>query len=575
MARKSRKMSVQNVGADIIKAPVAEALIEKIPTAIYGRLSVEDGDSAERMENQIDLVRNYIEQNQELEYIDTYFDNGFSGTNFKRPDFNRLMSDVRQKKIACIVVKDLSRFGRNYLEAGYYIETVFPFLGVRLIAVTDNFDSSRKEDMGSLAVPIKNMVNAMYAKDISKKIWTSVQKSKQAGQVGCAHAPYGYIKNPNTGRYEIDMEAAVYVELIFQWKLLGVPDKEISKRLDVMGVATPLKRYSQLSEGRLQHGGEKWFESTVKNILRNQAYAGDTVTNKSSQMLFAGKPYERLPKEEWIITPNTHPAIIARDDFEKVQEMMGKSRKARYAAVDKNKSITEKYQNDLENMVFCADCGSPMRFSRETDGTGKGRVCYYRCATTNKDVPCIPHHITESLLKALVMDQVHLFLTKLSDKRKVLEELQNLQTAENPIYRAKGEIISLTDKAGRVAEKRQRLYADYAAGVVDTEDYQLIKADYARQQEQLQEELRQAEKRKKETEKRMSDYLEMTARLEAHLDDRKFDVELVKSLVQKIEVGADKHIRITFRFRDIFEDDEMNGKAGELNDCSISENITL
>ncbi len=175
----------------------------------------------ESMETQIALVQDYINRSRELSYVDTYFDNGFTGTNFKRPAFTRLMNDVRQKKIKCIVVKDLSRFGRNYLEAGYYIETVFPFLGIRLIAVTDNFDSTRKEDMESLALSIRNMVNAMYAKDISKKMWTSLQRKKEAGYAVGNDAPYGYIRNPVTKRNEIDPEAAFYVQLIFQWETDG------------------------------------------------------------------------------------------------------------------------------------------------------------------------------------------------------------------------------------------------------------------------------------------------------------------------------------------------------------------
>lgn len=150
MARKSRKNLPQpeQAAVSVLLPELEEA---KMPAAIYGRLSVEDEEKEESMETQIALVQDYINRSRELSYVDTYFDNGFTGTNFKRPAFTRLMNDVRQKKIKCIVVKDLSRFGRNYLEAGYYIETVFPFLGVRLIAVTDNFDSNRKEDMESLA----------------------------------------------------------------------------------------------------------------------------------------------------------------------------------------------------------------------------------------------------------------------------------------------------------------------------------------------------------------------------------------------------------------------------------------
>ena len=249
MARKSRKNLLQPEQATVsVQFPELDE--EKIPTAIYGRLSVEDDEDNESMETQIALVQDFINRSSELNYVDTYFDNGFTGTNFKRPAFTRLMNDVRQKKIKCIVVKDLSRFGRNYLEAGYYIETVFPFLGVRLIAVTDHFDSTRKEDMESLALPIRNMVNTMYAKDISKKVWTSLQRKKEAGYAVGSDAPFGYIRNPVTKRNEIDPETAFYVQLIFQWVLMGVAIFEIARRLTLLKVPTPREWHRKIVEGK-------------------------------------------------------------------------------------------------------------------------------------------------------------------------------------------------------------------------------------------------------------------------------------------------------------------------------------
>lgn len=235
------------------------------------------------------------------------------------------MNDVRQKKIKCIVVKDLSRFGRNYLEAGYYIETVFPFLGIRLIAVTDNFDSTRKEDMESLALPIRNMVNAMYAKDISKKIWTSLQRKKEAGYAVGNDAPYGYIRNPVTKRNEIDPEAAFYVQLIFQWELMGVPIFEIARRMTLLQVPTPREWHRKMVEGKEVLTCKKWGVTTIRHILENQTYVGDTINNKSTQKLFAGQDKRDLPKEQWYVAKNTHPAIIARDDFEKVQKILDKN----------------------------------------------------------------------------------------------------------------------------------------------------------------------------------------------------------------------------------------------------------
>ena len=274
MARKSRKNLPQpeQAAVSVLLPELEEA---KIPAAIYGRLSVEDEEKEESMETQIALVQDYINRSRELSYVDTYFDNGFTGTNFKRPAFTRLMNDVRQKKIKCIVVKDLSRFGRNYLEAGYYIETVFPFLGVRLIAVTDNFDSNRKEDMESLALPIRNMVNAMYAKDISKKIWTSLQRKKEAGYAVGNDAPYGYIRNSVTKRNEIDPEAAFYVQLIFQWELMGVPIFEIARRMTLLQVPTPREWHRKMVEGKEVLTCKKWGVTTIRHILENQTYVGD------------------------------------------------------------------------------------------------------------------------------------------------------------------------------------------------------------------------------------------------------------------------------------------------------------
>ena len=305
MARKSRKNLPQSEQATVsVQFPELDE--EKIATAIYGRLSVEDDEDNESMETQIALVQDFINRNSELNYVDTYFDNGFTGTNFKRPAFTRLMNDVRQKKIKCIVVKDLSRFGRNYLEAGYYIETVFPFLGVRLIAVTDNFDSTRKEDMESLALPIRNMVNTMYAKDISKKVWTSLQRKKEAGYAVGSDAPFGYIRNPVTKRNEIDPETAFYVQLIFQWVLMGVAIFEIARRLTLLNVPTPREWHRKIVEGKEVVTYKKWGETSVRHMLANQTYVGDTVNNKSTQKFFAGQDKRDLSKEQWHVTRNTH-----------------------------------------------------------------------------------------------------------------------------------------------------------------------------------------------------------------------------------------------------------------------------
>ena len=348
MARKSRKnlQQPEQAATSVLLSELEEA---KIPAAIYGRLSVEDDEKEESMETQIALVQDYINRSRELSYVDTYFDNGFTGTNFKRPAFTRLMNDVRQKKIKCIVVKDLSRFGRNYLEAGYYIETVFPFLGIRLIAVTDNFDSTRKEDMESLALPIRNMVNAMYAKDISKKIWTSLQRKKEAGYAVGNDAPYGYIRNPMTKRNEIEPEAAFYVQLIFQWELMGVPIFEIARRMTLLQVPTPREWHRKMVEGKEVLTCKKWGVTTIRHILENQTYAGDTINNKSTQKLFAGQDKRGLPKEQWYVASRS-----VTDEFQRC----------------KSKSNNPKRKNPLR--ALCRERYAQQRSRQKISCTGRG-----------------------------------------------------------------------------------------------------------------------------------------------------------------------------------------------------------
>ena len=238
-----------------------------------------------------------------------------------------------------------------------------------------------------------------------------------------------------------------------------------------------------------------------------------------------------------------------------MQEILAKNQKVFKEVRAESEQIRTEYQNDLAGMVFCADCGRPMDFDRLPHGAEESKkVCYYICRARQADDKCIGHQITEKLLKALVMDQLHLFIVRLSDKRKVLEELRKIEDMQNPVYRTKSEIMSLMDKVGQMAKKREQLYADYVAGVVDSEDYQLIREDYSRQYDSLRTELQRAEAKKVEVEQQIREYLNMTSNLEEHLDDFGFDAQLVKSLVQRIEVSADKRIRIVFGFQDVFAD---------------------
>lgn len=545
-----------------------------IRAAAYLRLSIEDGDKAESnsIGNQRELILDFAAERPGLHLVEEYADDGYTGTNFERPGFKRMMEDIKSGKINCIIVKDLSRLGRNYIEMGKYLEQIFPMMGIRFIAINDNYDNANTEssDSDSIVVPFKNLLNDSYCRDISIKVRSQLDMKRRKGEFIGGYAiygyckdkrnknrlvvdEYGYIRNSVTKRNEIDPEAAFYVQLIFQWELMGVPIFEIARRMTLLQVPTPREWHRKIVEEKEVLTCKKWGVTTIRHILENQTYVGDTINNKSTQKLFAGQDKRDLPKEQWYVAKDTHPAIIARDDFEKVQKILDKNRAVFHTVRAKSEQIRTEYQNDLAGMVFCADCGRPMEFERLPHGAEESKkVCYYICKARQADDKCIGHQIPEKLLKALIMDQLHLFIVQLSDKRKVLEELQKIEDVQNPVYRAKGEIMSLTDKVSQMAKKREQLYADYVAGVVDSEDYQLIREDYSRQYDGLRAALQEAENKKAEVERQIEEYLNMTSHLEEHLDNFEFDIQLVKSIVQKIEVSADKRIRIVFGFQDVF-----------------------
>ena len=275
MGRKSKRniIDFKNNTSQKSSSSYEEYSGEKIPTAIYARLSVlRDDDKSESIENQISLIHRYILEHPEMELFDVYADRDRSGTNFNRPEFERLISDVTKGKVTCIIVKDLSRFGRNYIETGVFIENIFPKLGARLIAINDNFDSNREEDVNSLSVPIKNMINEMYAKDISRKIISSNRIRNRSGNSKLrGNAPYGYKYEDN--KLVPDERYAPYVRLIFEWRSKGKSVNDIAKRLTLIGAPVP---GNVTGDKNIDKFGERWLPSKIYHILSNPEYTGDS-----------------------------------------------------------------------------------------------------------------------------------------------------------------------------------------------------------------------------------------------------------------------------------------------------------
>lgn len=552
MARKSRrnKDAEKNNNQNIENGHLLDA-------GAYIRLSVENGgnETDETLLVQQMLVEKFIEGHPDLRLAGTYIDNGFSGTNFDRPGFLDLMRDVKSGRIQCIVVKDLSRFGRDYLETGYYLETILPKLNVRFIAITDDYDSSRKEDRENISVPIKNMVNAMYAKDMSKKILAAKDVQRKKGNITLSKVAFGYVRSEDRHRQIVDEEIAPFVRMMFQWYLMGVSKKKIAERLNLLGVVTPGQR-ERTDRVMVPLGQAKWRADTVDKVLNNPTYAGDIVTGKLSQSLYKGIKQYRTKPEEWNIQRDMHTPMIARDDYEELQKRSKEIKNKTKGWHLKYMEDREKYRDCFPGMVRCGDCGRAMYCVRYTHNytTMEKAGMYYTCSSPNHIDNHCDQKVEENLLKIVVMDQIHILIKSLCDRKRLLQKLKNDMNEKNAFSQARARIRILEREIKQAEEKNTILYENFVEGIVEKEDFDLMKERYIRELQELRENLQEAEQYQRMLEKKTDRYMDMITELEKHLSDRSFNEALVRELVEYIEVFKNGNIHVCFKCDDGFRE---------------------
>ena len=554
MARKSRRAQNDTAVSTAVVANIQTKKKENLlRTAAYGRLSVEN-ETDESLQTQMSMLYQFIDEHEDLQFEDSYSDNGYSGTNFDRPEFVRLMDEVRSGKIECIVVKDLSRFGRDYLETGYYIETLFPHLNVRFIAVTDDFDSIREEDRSSLAVPIKNMVNAMYAKDISKKICASreVIKNKE-DSMPMGTAPFGYDHSEDKKRFVLDEENAPTVRAIFAWSRLGVSVKEIGKRLDLIGVMTPGQSRNQKVGKEIKPA--EWRADTVYKILSHPGYVGDVCVGRIKQALYKAEKCHRTSPDEWTVHQNVHEPLVTREDREQIIQTMKANNMKKYSETDYHKEQREKIQDQFSGMIHCAECGRNMYYVRYLHDykTLKKTGGQYLCPQNGGKAACGGRVVHEDFLKIFVMDQIHLLIKGMCDRKKMLDMVNTSQGGKNALLSAQKKMLALQVKISETEERQHKLYEDYADGILDAEDYQNIKEQYVADAQRMKDELAGLEVKRKRLEKTIDDYSKIVKHLEQYLDNREFNPELVHELVERVSISNTDGYEITFKCEDVYK----------------------
>lgn len=515
---------------------------------LYLRLSRDDGDKEESnsITGQRELLRDYISQRPEFREYAVRVDDGFSGSTFERPSFQKMIEDVKAGRTDCIIVKDLSRFGRNYLDAGEYIEKIFPFLGVRFIAVNDNYDSlGDKKASDDLIIPFKNLINEAYCRDISVKIRSQLEIKRKNGQFLGSFAAFGYLKDEqNKNKLVVDQYAADIVRDIFKWKLEGISPQDIADALNKLGVLSPMEYKRSLgmkfTTSFKTNSKALWSAGTVIRVLKNPIYTGVLVQGKETTPSY--KVHKRITKDEseWSVIEDSHEAIISKIDFDSVQKVL---------KCDTRRSPGGKAVGLFSGMIFCGDCGASM--VRKTVPADEKKYVYYVCSAHKQDKSCSPHRIRNNALEEIVLDSLKQHISEVVDMSELLEI-----TDTAPLRTAQAQKVQRQlDKKHEEYEKLQKLlmslYENLADGIIDREEYTRLKASFTA--------------RADEAEKQMDALREQLEDIHNHGTENAWMNEFIKrqgltsldravvvALIDKILIHSNDVVEIIYRWQDEF-----------------------
>lgn len=529
----------------------------------YLRLSKEDDDIAKSetlqsnsIENQKEYIEDYLQSKPEIRVVDFYIDDGYSGVNFDRPDFQRMLQDIKDKKINCVIVKDLSRLGRNYIEVGKYIERLFPFLGVRFIAINDNFDSADDAALSNnIIVPFKNLINDAYCRDISIKIRSHLEVKRKRGEFIGAFPVYGYMRGEDKNKLIVDPCAAEIVKEIFAMKMEGMSQQAIADELNRLGVLSPAEYKKEQGSGYKTvfqtHSRAKWTAVAVLRVLTNEVYMGTLIQGKESTPNYKVRVREKKPKEEWIRVENAHEAIISRTDFELISDILQKDTR-----VSTGKSAVSVYSGYL----VCADCGCSM--VRKKVRSGSLEYVYYVCSGNKKDKDiCSSHRISENTLNMAITKTLQLHLKQLGDLQESIRYIRETSGNSDKIKK----LVLQSEKRKEDIEKYNRLklecYEDYKKELITQDEYMLFKKELDNRIEEIQRAITELGKKKRML---LDGGYEKESFMEKFLTSK--DIELKRSLfvrfISQIYVYEDRRIEIIFRYQDEIE--QLAGLVGEI-----------
>lgn len=521
--------------------------------ALYLRLSREDGDKEESdsVVNQKELLTQFISLEPDVVVYDVYVDDGWSGTNFDRPDFIRMMADIKAGKVNCVIVKDLSRFGRNYIDVGQYIEKIFPLLDIRFISVTDNLDSVKSpHTMNTIMVPFKNLINDEYCRDISNKVRSSLDMKRKQGKHIGSFACYGYKKDPEDHNHlVIDEEAAEVVRDIYRWYISGMSMLSISQKLNAMGVPNPssYKKMQGLKyKNRYENiGMGKWPDSSVRRILSNQMYIGNLVQGTLKIKSYKVQVAQRQDKEDWIIVENTHEPIISKEDFETVQDLL--LRNTRKAPERTTVHLFSGY-------VTCGDCGRSM--ARKENHHAYGDYTYYVCKTHTKidKTACSRHTTRADKLENIVLSSIQTQVALAVDMDDAIRSISTNANASKESLRLEKLLEKAKDEVKEIESMTLDLYPDWKSGVISKEEYLELKKRFEDQKKNSMKRIRDLQDKIDDIERGQSGSNQFIDNFIAYKNIDKLTREVVVALIEMIYIYENNKIKIVYKYQNPFKE---------------------
>ena len=523
--------------------------------AIYLRLSQEDGDisvsdknESNSISTQRDLIQAFLRKQADILYEAEFCDDGYTGTNFDRPGFTDMMKAVREKRVDCIIVKDLSRFGRDYIESGKYIQKIFPMLGVRFIAINDGYDSADTENQSNdFVLPFKNLINDSYCRDISIKSRSNLEVKRRNGEFVGNFAVFGYMRSPDDKhKLIVDEEAAVVVRNIFNWKQEGWNAQQIANHLNKLHFPSPMEYKRKCGHNYRTSFKTKtvaqWSAVAVLRILKNPVYTGVLEQGKTTTPNYKVKT--RIVKDEskWARIENAHEAIITPAQFELVQTVLG---------LDTCRAEGQDEIYPFSGMIYCADCQSPM-IHRTATACGK-KYQYYMCSGNKRDKDsCTTHNIKCELVEKVVLATVQAHISMAIDIDNAMKRVEALDWEKREIRKIDAQISAMELDVEKFNNIKMELYEDLKSDLITKAEYHSFKNDYDIRIQSIRQQIAGLVSQRNAVEGGLTSVQGWFAQFRKYENIEKLTRLTIVSLIERVEINENKDIHVKFRHADQF-----------------------